>query len=72
MLTALSVPLQYRLVLKDGKVKIEMLNCTGQVCDVKAEEVRQALGLGAPVEVKYKPEYARPADTEVGVTVEAT
>ncbi len=50
--------LKYQIVIKDGKVKIEMIGCIGPVCDVNAEAIRQKLGLAAPVEVEYKPEYA--------------
>lgn len=62
--------LQYKLILKDGKVQIELLGCTGPACDASAEKIRQQLGLLAPAVTEYKPEYSQAAETEAVVSAE--
>lgn len=59
---------QYRLILQDGKVKIELIGCTGPVCDANAEQIRQFLHLNTPVASAYKPEYAQGTETEAVVS----
>ncbi len=62
--------LQYKLILKDGKVQIELLGCTGPACDANAEKIRQQLGLLAPAHAEYKPEYGQAAETEAVVSAD--
>jgi len=59
---------QYRLILKDGKVQIELLGCTGPVCDANAEHIRQFLQLNTPVAAEYKPEYSQGNEAEAIVS----
>jgi hypothetical protein len=60
---------QYRLILKGGKVQIELLGCTGPVCDLNAERIREALQLNMPVASEYKPEYSQGTEAEALVSV---
>jgi hypothetical protein len=60
---------QYRLILKDGKVQIELLGCTGPVCDLNAERIRESLRLNTPVTSEYKPEYSQTNEAEAVVSV---
>lgn len=59
---------QYRLILKDGKVQIELIGCTGPVCDANAEHIRQFLQLNTAVETAYKPEYSQGVEAEAIVS----
>lgn len=55
---------QYRLILKDGKVQIELLGCTGPVCDANAEQIREFLHLNTPIAAEYKSEYSQGSETD--------
>jgi hypothetical protein len=63
--------MKYRLILKDGQVKIELMDCSGPICDVNAEKIREFLSLAAPAETEYKPEYGQTLEAETLVTAEA-
>lgn len=61
----------YHLILKGGKLQIELMGCTGPVCDMNAQKIREILSLAVLVKTGNNAEYGEVTEAEASVSADA-